>query len=238
MISEGAAWIVRDILEGGGHPDRPFRQTVGPSKPLAWKTGTSFGFRDAWAIGVTDDWTVGVWVGRPDGTPNPGYFGANVAAPLLRDIAAAMPEGPARRRTRPATVLSVVTCWPLGVRMEQAAANSCAEQRPAWALNNTVPPSFAGYADSRQAPIRLVGIADGSVVRPVPGQRRVAMDVDAVGAQGELWWMLDGRVLAQGRSGHPFTVSLARDGRYSLTVMDSQGRYDRIEFEIAGVTPR
>jgi penicillin-binding protein 1C len=238
MISEGAAWIVRDILEGGGHPDRPFRQAVGPSKPLAWKTGTSFGFRDAWAIGVTDDWTVGVWVGRPDGTPNPGYFGANVAAPLLRDIAAAMPEGPARRRTRPATVLPVVTCWPLGVRMEQAAANSCAEQRPAWALNNTVPPSFAGYADTGQAPIRLVGIADGSVVRPVPGQRRVAMDVDAVGAQGELWWMLDGRVIAQGPSGHPFTVSLARDGRYSLTVMDSQGRYDRIEFEIAGVTPR
>src|SRR5690606_690241 len=91
MMSAGAAWIVRDILEGGGHPDRPLEQTA---RRLAWKTGTSFGFRDAWALGVTDRWTIGVWVGRPDGTPNPGFFGANVAAPLLSDLVAALPSGP------------------------------------------------------------------------------------------------------------------------------------------------
>ncbi|ANN80377.1 penicillin-binding protein 1C [Bordetella flabilis] len=238
MISPGAAWIVRDILEGGGHPDRPLYQTAAAGKALAWKTGTSFGFRDAWAVGVTDHWTIGVWVGRPDGTPNPGFFGANVAAPLLRDIVAAMPDAAALPRVRPASVLPVVTCWPLGVSTDEVPAGSCPQQRLAWTLNNTVPPSFAGYADTGQAPIRLVGVADGSVLRPVPGQRRVAMDVDASGAQGELWWMLDGRVLAQGQAGHPFTVSLARDGRYTLTVMDSRGRYDRIEFEIAGVTLR
>jgi penicillin-binding protein 1C len=238
MISAGAAWIVRDILEGGGHPDRPLYQAAAAGKSLAWKTGTSFGFRDAWAIGVTDHWTIGVWVGRPDGTPNPGFFGANVAAPLLRDIVAAMPETVALPRIRPASVQPVVTCWPLGVAADEMPAGSCPQQRLAWTLNNTVPPSFAGYADTGQAPIRLVGVADGSVLRPVPGQRRVAMDVDASGAQGELWWMLDGQVLAQGQAGHPFTVSLARDGRYTLTVMDSRGRYDRIEFEIAGVTLR
>jgi penicillin-binding protein 1C len=238
MISAGAAWIVRDILEGGGHPDRPLHQTDTAGRALAWKTGTSFGFRDAWAIGVTDHWTIGVWVGRPDGTPNPGFFGANVAAPLLRDIVAAMPDTPALPRPRPASVQAVVTCWPQGVRMDDVSAGSCPQQRLAWALNNTVPPSFAGYADTGKAPMRLIGVADGSVLRPVPGQRRVAMDVDASGAQGELWWMLDGRVLARGQAGHPFTVSLARDGRYTLTVMDSRGRYDRIEFEIAGVTLR
>jgi penicillin-binding protein 1C len=238
MISAGAAWIVRDILEGGGHPDRPLHQAGAPGKALAWKTGTSFGFRDAWAIGVTDTWTVGVWVGRPDGTPNPGFFGANVAAPLLRDVVFALPDGPPRARIRPPTVQATVICWPLGVRLQDLPAGACREQRLAWALNNTVPPSFAGYANPGQAPLRLVGVADGSVLRPVPGQRRVAMDVDATGTEGDVWWILDGRVLGQARTGHPFTVSLARDGRYTLTVMDSRGRYDRIDFEIAGVTPR
>nr|WP_254926163.1 penicillin-binding protein 1C [Bordetella genomosp. 11] len=237
MISAGAAWIVRDILEGGGHPDRPFHQSGAPGKALAWKTGTSFGFRDAWAVGVTDNWTIGVWVGRPDGTPNPGFFGANVAAPLLRDVVAALPDGPARARIRPPSVQSVVICWPLGVRRESVEAKMCPEPRAAWALNNTVPPSFAGYADPGQAPLRVVGLAQGAVLRPLPGRRLIAFDVDAMGAQGEVWWMLDGRVLGQARADHPFTVSLGRAGRYTLTVMDSRGRYDRIEFEIAGVTP-
>ncbi len=240
MMSAGAAWIVRDILEGGGHPDRPFyqAQSGSPGKRLAWKTGTSFGFRDAWAIGVTDNWTIGVWVGRPDGTPNPGYFGANVAAPLLQDIVSALPDGPQRERLRPETVKAVVSCWPLGLRLGSVLDGICPEQRPAWALNDTVPPTFAGYADGMQAPLRLTGIANGSVLRPVPGADRVAVDVDAQGVEGDIWWMLDGRVLGHGPAGRPFTVSLARDGRFTLTVMDSRGRYDRVGFEIAGVTAR
>ncbi len=237
MMSEGAAWIVRDILEGGGHPDRPFYQSGSPAKRLAWKTGTSFGFRDAWAVGVTDAWTIGVWVGRPDGTPNPGFFGANVAAPLLQDIVAALPEGVQQSRLRPATVQAVVTCWPLGLKLGSVPSGQCLEQRPAWALNDTVPPSFPGYADATQGPLRLGGIAQGSVLRPVPGQRSVTLDVDVQGAEGEVWWMLDGRVVSHSGSSHPFKLSLAQDGQYTLTVMDDQGRHDRVVFEIAGVTP-
>lgn len=75
LMSPGAAWIVRDILESGGHPDRPLFQGGAAGRQLAWKTGTSFGFRDAWAVGVTDRYTIGAWVGRPDGTPNPGFSG-------------------------------------------------------------------------------------------------------------------------------------------------------------------
>ncbi|WP_085316993.1 penicillin-binding protein 1C [Derxia lacustris] len=89
LMSPGAAFIVREILENGGKPDRPFNlDTAG----IAWKTGTSFGFRDAWAVAVTDAYTVGVWVGRPDGTPNPGHFGANTSAPLVRDLMLALPR--------------------------------------------------------------------------------------------------------------------------------------------------
>ncbi|PTN48594.1 penicillin-binding protein 1C, partial [Achromobacter xylosoxidans] len=84
---------------------------------------------------------------------------------------------------------------------------------------------------------RLGGVASGSVLRPVPGGREVALDVDVQGTEGEVWWMLDGRVVGHGASGHPFKLVLAMDGRYTLTVMDAQGRHDRVVFEISGVTP-
>ncbi|NQX86485.1 MAG: penicillin-binding protein 1C [Flavobacteriaceae bacterium] len=56
------------------------------SKPIAWKTGTSFGFRDAWAIGVTKNYVVGVWVGNADGEGRPGLVGLQAAAPVLFDV--------------------------------------------------------------------------------------------------------------------------------------------------------
>ncbi|GAB1579555.1 penicillin-binding protein 1C [Bordetella petrii] len=237
MMSAGAAWIVRDILEGGGHPDRPLWHDGAPGRRLAWKTGTSFGFRDAWALGVTDRWTIGVWVGRPDGTPNPGFFGANVAAPLLRDIAAALPAGAPQARRRPASVQPVVACWPQGWRQRSMAAQPCSQPRSAWALDQTVPPTFAGYVDAARGPLRLQGIADGSVLRPVPGRQEVVLDVSVQGARGEVWWMLDGRVRQRGGPSAPLQLALVHNGRYTLTAMDAQGRYDRVVFEISGVTP-
>jgi penicillin-binding protein 1C len=62
------------------------------SKTIAWKTGTSFGYRDAWAIGVTPDYLVGVWVGNADGEGRPGLTGVNVAAPLMFDAFGLLPS--------------------------------------------------------------------------------------------------------------------------------------------------
>ena len=62
------------------------------SKQIAWKTGTSFGFRDAWAIGTTKDYVVGVWVGNADGEGRPGLVGVETAAPILFDIFDLLPK--------------------------------------------------------------------------------------------------------------------------------------------------
>ncbi len=62
------------------------------SKQVAWKTGTSFGFRDAWAIGVTKDYVVGVWVGNADGEGRPGLVGVQAAAPILFDVFDKLPN--------------------------------------------------------------------------------------------------------------------------------------------------
>lgn len=62
------------------------------SKKIAWKTGTSFGFRDGWAVGVTPDYAIGVWVGNADGEGQPGLTGTETAAPILFDIFSQLPQ--------------------------------------------------------------------------------------------------------------------------------------------------
>jgi penicillin-binding protein 1C len=145
MMSEGAAFIVRDILETGGPVQRAVEGN-GAYRGIAWKTGTSFGFRDAWAVGVSQRYTVGVWVGRPDGTPNPGFFGANVAAPLLVDIFTALPDGrSANPNPAPPGVAQERICWPSGTRVPDGELDErlCPLQRVAWTLNGAAPPTFA-----------------------------------------------------------------------------------------------
>ncbi|MDR1890388.1 MAG: penicillin-binding protein 1C [Zoogloeaceae bacterium] len=143
MLSPGAAFIIRDILESGGPMGRALESGAGQKRGIAWKTGTSFGFRDAWSIGVSDHYTVGVWVGRPDGTPNPGFFGANVAAPLLVDIFDALDATPGgSQRQPPPEAKQERICWPLGLRQDGTAAEHCHQSRLAWTLNGATPPTF------------------------------------------------------------------------------------------------
>jgi penicillin-binding protein 1C len=77
IVSPEAAWQVAHILAGMPPPPNAARQR------LAYKTGTSYGHRDTWAVGFDARHVVTVWMGRPDGTPVPGAFGADVAAPVL-----------------------------------------------------------------------------------------------------------------------------------------------------------
>ncbi len=79
VLEEGAAWQVGNILTGV--PPPAAASTAG----LAFKTGTSYGYRDAWALGFDGRHVIGVWAGRPDGAPVPGLTGLSAAAPLLID---------------------------------------------------------------------------------------------------------------------------------------------------------
>ncbi len=79
LLDSVAAWYVGNILIGAPPPNNA------PHGRIAFKTGTSYGFRDAWAIGFDGRMTVGVWVGRPDGAPVPGLVGRAAAAPILFD---------------------------------------------------------------------------------------------------------------------------------------------------------
>jgi penicillin-binding protein 1C len=84
VFSVGAIYKTFEAMRKVGRPEvEAGWESFVSSKPIAWKTGTSFGFRDAWAIGVSPDYTVGVWVGNADGEGRPGLTGLGCAAPLL-----------------------------------------------------------------------------------------------------------------------------------------------------------
>ncbi|GAA4799237.1 penicillin-binding protein 1C [Lysobacter hankyongensis] len=145
VLSPGAAWIVREILESNPRPGELEQYDRGTRPRVAWKTGTSYGFRDAWAVGGTRRYTVGVWVGRPDGTPLPGQYGAITALPLLFEVVDALPGGnrDAARVPPPANVAEIDICWPLGIAAEGLPASLCQRRRKAWTLDGVVPPTFA-----------------------------------------------------------------------------------------------
>ncbi|MBB6290097.1 MULTISPECIES: peptidoglycan glycosyltransferase PbpC [unclassified Pseudomonas] len=147
LLSPGAAWIVRRILSGQARPDRDPRAELVQRPVLAWKTGTSYGFRDAWAIGVGPRYLIGVWIGRPDGTPVPGQFGLASAAPLMLQVHDVLTNRDSQRGISaqvlpvPANVGVAAICWPLGQPMNRSDPN-CRRQRFAWTLDNTTPPTL------------------------------------------------------------------------------------------------
>src|SRR5690349_13353949 len=145
LLSPGAAWIIRDILASNPADveGAPLEGTLDRHAAVAWKTGTSYGYRDAWAIGVTDRWTIGVWVGRPDGTPSPGQYGAVTALPLLFQLADMLPARGGVHVPRPASVRAVEICWPLGEPAARTDPALCRQRRTAWSLDGALPPTFA-----------------------------------------------------------------------------------------------
>lgn len=86
-FSVGAAWLTLEALQNGIRPDEEAMwQTYANSKKIAWKTGTSSGNRDAWAIGTTKEFTVGVWVGNAEGNGSKDLTSVSTSAPLMFDI--------------------------------------------------------------------------------------------------------------------------------------------------------
>ncbi|GAA0786440.1 peptidoglycan glycosyltransferase PbpC [Marinobacterium sediminicola] len=152
VMSAGAAWISWHML--AQNPVRALNPLSDRPWQLAWKTGTSYGYRDAWAVGVSPQWTIGVWVGRPDGSPSPGRFGRQMAAPLLFRVHQLLPEMGVPLK-QPESVSRQPVCWPLGTLKQQQdnKVDNCLQQFEAWLLNDTAPPTLTQTPDMLQPPL-------------------------------------------------------------------------------------
>ncbi|WP_109694659.1 penicillin-binding protein 1C [Chitinophaga deserti] len=95
LLDAGAIWYTFNAMEEVMRPgEEMLWEAFASSKRIAWKTGTSFGFRDGWAVGVTPQYVVAVWVGNADGEGRPGLTGVSAAAPLMFDIFRLLPNTP------------------------------------------------------------------------------------------------------------------------------------------------
>ena len=181
LLSAGAAWIIRRILAGEAQPvpDASLPQVV----PLAWKTGTSYGYRDAWAIGVNARYSIGIWTGRPDGTPVAGQFGFASAIPLLNQVSNLLLASTTRqqegRDPRPASVSSAEICWPGGQPLPAGDSN-CRRRLSTWVLDNSLPPTLLLPEQEGMQGIRfpLWLDAEGTrVAADCPDAREITLDV-------------------------------------------------------------
>ncbi|MDX2276068.1 MAG: penicillin-binding protein 1C [Hyphomonadaceae bacterium] len=203
LVRAETAERVVDILADSPSPAGRVPTALAQNAPrIAFKTGTSFGFRDAWSFGIAGRYAIGVWVGRPDGAPRPGATGRQAALPILFEAfdligAPPEPERIARREERPAPALA---------RLEAGG--------DADALTILFPPSGA------------------EVLVLDYGARSRGLSLSARGGRGPLSWYAEGeRVQLESTSGRAIWRPSA-PGFHDVSVVDAEGRTAHVRVRI------
>jgi penicillin-binding protein 1C len=201
LLDPVAAWYVGNILIGAPPPDNA------PHGRIAFKTGTSYGYRDAWAIGFDGRMTIGVWVGRPDGAPVPGLYGRASAAPILFD----------------AFARSGFAAAPL----------AAAPKGTVFAAGSKLPPPLQhfnagiGLREAVERP-RIMFPPDGARLELAGGEQPNPIALKITGGRAPLTVMVNGVPLAA--EGGRRTLFFRPDGPgfVRLTVMDATGATDSV----------
>ena len=139
ILSEEASYLVLDMLKDTPRPDNAqYRDWVRDPLPVAWKTGTSYGFRDAWTVGIFGPYVLAVWVGNFDGEANPALVGIQAAAPLFFEIADSIKAQTQLRQPphrQPAGLARVAVCAVSG----QIPGAHCRHKKDSWFIPGKSP---------------------------------------------------------------------------------------------------
>ena len=213
LLSEVATWYLTGILEGAPRPlgYRLALDGAGGNR-IAFKTGTAYGYRDAWAVGWNHSYTIGVWAGRPDGQPCGGCVGLKAAAPLLFQVFALLPPEPAPSSflAPPAGVLPGPTANlpPALRRLQATVAEVVADPDPpviAFPLNGTTLDLASGPDGLSSLPLKVQG-----------GKRPFT-------------WLVNGAPLATKAWRGPVLWQPDGPGFAQLRVVDAEGRSAAVE---------
>ncbi|HTQ14832.1 MAG TPA: penicillin-binding protein 1C [Rhizomicrobium sp.] len=210
-----AAWYLRDILKGVTLPEGwAMGQGLQRARTIAFKTGTSYGFRDAWCVGFSNDYTIGVWVGRADGAPSTGRIGREAAAPILLKTFELLPRDANPDPPPPAGALLVSTDrLPQGLRVFRREAEAAAAPR----TTSVPPPTIAFPPNGATVPLPDAKAKDKTIM------------LKADGGEAPLTWLVDGRPLGQFDRFVPALYAPTGEGFARITVVDSRGRSDSAE---------
>lgn len=202
LLSATSAWQVGDILAGLPPPPGA------PANRLAYKTGTSYGNRDAWAIGFDGRHVIGVWLGRPDGSPIPGAFGADLAAPVLfQAFARLKPKLDPQPPAPPATLLVANAKLPQPLQRFRSRAAA-----------------FEGAANAPQVAFP----PDGAEIEMLPE----GLMVKVQGGRAPFTWLADGLPLVVQERARQSLLRLEGIGFVTLSVIDAEGRSARAQVRL------
>jgi len=207
-----AAYYLRQILDGVSLPDGwAMGEGLTRARTIGFKTGTSYGYRDAWSVGFSNDYTVGVWVGRADGTPRAGHVGVDSAAPILLKVFGLLP---ADKRGAPepptgAILAETTDLLPPSLRVFTR------QQQAVVAQQTMVPPPSISYPPN------------GTVVPlPMANAKDKTIMLKAEGGRAPLTWLVNGMLLGNYDRFQPALYLPTGEGLARITVVDSEGRSD------------
>ncbi len=211
LMSPAAAWYITDILAEVSRPD----DTLDPSfrrggARIAYKTGTSYGYRDAWAIGYDARTTIGVWVGRPDGNPVPQATGHETAAPILFQAFGLLPD-PGR---------GVVGPPPEGV------IDRLSDDLPARLVTFSPQPGPVAPPGtiSLSQRLRIDFPIDGSIVElPASAGASAPLPLVAAGGERPFVWMINGVPIETASFSRQAAWLPDSPGQARITVIDANG---------------
>ena len=224
ILSAAASWHLARILESAPPPvdavpqaflNRPF--------DIAYKTGTSYGYRDAWAVGYDGRHVIGVWVGRPDGTPSPDRFGRATALPILFKAFDLLPEtrnGSAGRAIPDRPAEAVVT----------------SNDRLPQTLRRYDPPRLRVAAPGRPAPGATLAIAfpppGATVALEQKGEAKPHLFLVAEGGATPLRWLVNGQPVEAPSDARQTFWRVDGEGFVRVTVVDADGHSASVQARI------
>ncbi len=253
-----ATWYTLDALKEVNRPDELDWRLIRSVRRAAWKTGTSYGFRDAWAIGMTPAYTIGVWAGNAQGQGVPGLTGARTAGPVLFEILNLLPPSDDWFPEPEEPAVWARVCRASGY----LAAPDCPETEelplPASALESdpcpyhpqghfVLPPAmewfykayhpeYRGAPAASPSPVEFIYPAGGSTLS-LPRQLNGAVEGVVFRAahhraDATLWWHLDQDYIGETRFLHQMRLA-PEPGRHTLTVVDEDGKTATVVFTVA-----
>lgn len=213
LFGAAPAWYLGEVLKEANLPDGwSMGQGIERARSVAFKTGTSYGYRDAWSLGFSKKYTVGVWVGRADGSTRPGHIGRNEAAPLLLKMFDLLPPEGRAPAMPPTDAYWVQNAEQLPAGLQRFRSNS----RLAAGLKRVQPP-------------RISFPPNGATVAISGKEKSEPLPLKAQGGRAPLQWVINGTPVED--STNPWWTPDA-EGFAQITVVDADGRSDTAQIRL------
>jgi penicillin-binding protein 1C len=252
-----ALWYTFEALKEVNRPDEIDWKLIRSVRKAAWKTGTSYGYRDAWAVGVTPDYAVGVWCGNADGHGVAGMTGAKTAGPVMFDILNLLPasaewfEEPLEGGVyldvcKASGMLKSLDCpqWETVMLPAKASESAVCPYHQGGVFR--LPPGMEWYYKAYHPEYKVVpakGTAQMEFLYPESGTILTLprqLDGSTPGAvfhvvhrdpQAVLYWHLDQSYLGETRIIHKMNLA-PEEGRHTVTVVDGRGNSVSVNFSV------